>query len=334
MRFIFDYEVGEEHEEAFEVYFNEFDHLMDVPKDKFSYDDFCVGSQVYKIAKKSLTREDVFWKTVEAFDFKIQPREGLNNDKPVVFFDLETTGVDVCNDRIVQIGITKVYVGGKREKKVRYLKPTIPIPKEASDVHGIDAETVKNAPSFKEVAKSLRSFLAGCDLGGYNILGFDVPLLQEEFIRVGIMDWPEQGTRFLDSMVIYHEFNPRTLEAAYKYYCDKELEGAHDADVDITASIEVLDSQIAIHDIPDTSQGIHEFCTKGRVDFAGHLKRREEDGVIIYARGKRKGSPVVDYKDYAQWMLSKDFPYNTKKCLREILYPAKIEETANEATGD
>ena len=165
----------------------------------------------------------------------------LNLKKPIVFFDLETTGVEVAKDRIVEIGIVKLFPDGTRESKVRLINPTIPIPEEAAEVHGITDDKVKGEPTFKQLAKNLHAYLKGCDLGGYNSNRFDVPLLVEEFLRCGI-EFPEPTTNMIDVFKIFTINEQRTLEAAVKFYCDKDLEDAHSAEADINATIDVFEA--------------------------------------------------------------------------------------------
>ena len=328
MRFEFDYEMGEEHKESFEVYFPEYDLLQDMPIE--CLEKLSRGNKIYKVSKKTSEPLDVLNNCLSTFKFKVVENDGMKLDKPIIFFDLETTGVDLVKDQIVQIAATKVFTNGSRDSKVRYIKPTIKIPVEVTEIHGIDADTVKNAPSFREVAKSLRSFFDGCDIGGFNSTKFDVPLLQEEFLKAGITDWPAPGTRFVDAMAIYHKHNPRTLVAAYDQYCGKDLEGAHDAGADITATMEVLEAQIEQHEeVPNTIQELHDYCNEGRVDFAGTL-RRDEEGVVRYAIGKAKGDAVLDNPGFGEWMLKQTFTSNTKACVREILDAYKVGKTTDE----
>ena len=318
MRFEFNYEIGDQHEESFECYFPEFDAIVDIPNDY--YDVMLEGNSFYMNGRKDQERKDVFDAKMAEFKFKVIRPEGVRFDKPIAFFDLETTGVDLVKDQIVQIAVTKIYPNGERDVKVRYVKPTIPIPAEATEVHGIDAKTVKNAPAFREIAKSLRAFLDGCDIGGYNSTQFDSPLLQEEFHRAGIHDWPAPGTRFVDVMHLYYHFNPRTLEAAYKDYCGESLEGAHDAGVDTTAAVDILQAMVERHEeLPKDMQGLHEFCNEGRVDLAGKLIRNEK-GEVVYNFGKDKGKPVKNFPGFGEWMLKKgSFTENTRACVRELL---------------
>lgn len=238
--------------------------------------------------------------------------------KPVIFFDLETTGTDTFNDRVVQIAIIKVSKEGKEEKE-RIINPTIHIPDEAAAIHGVTNEMVKDAPTFQQVAKSLYKFMEDCDLAGYNHLNFDMPMLIEEFARAGIV-FPDPNARFIDVMKIYFHFHPRTLVAAYQLYCEKELHNAHNAMADTQATLEIFESQLEQHfdDEFDINQ-LHNLCFSNKnIDFSRKLGRNE-DGEIIFAFGKNKGKRVLDNRGYAEWMLKGAFPADTKRILRELL---------------
>lgn len=238
--------------------------------------------------------------------------------KPIIFFDLETTGTNTLNDRIVQIAIIKLSAEGKVEKE-RLINPTIPIPPEVSKIHGVTDEMVKDEPTFRQIAKGLYKFMEGCDLAGYNHLNFDMPMLIEEFARAGIA-FPAPDAQYIDVMKIYFHYHPRTLSAAYQEYCNKDLEGAHDAMVDTQATLEIFESQLQQHfDDELNVDQIHNMCFSSRaVDFSRRLKR-DEEGEIVFAFGKNKGKRVVDNKGYAEWMLKGDFPADTKRILRELI---------------
>lgn len=319
MRFEFDYEIGEiiEDEDRFDAYFPEFDLVMSIPVEFHKMMEAC-GS-IYCEGRKDKPRKEVLVEKMEKCNFDVVERKGLKMERPIVFFDLETTGVDLIKDQVLEICITKVYVNGSRDTKTRLVKPTIPIPQDAIDIHGIDEEKVKGCPIFGKIAKSLRSFIAGCDIGGYNSTKYDVPFLQEEFISAGIMDWPEKDTKFLDAMVIFHKNNPRDLTAAYKHYCGKDLEGAHGAEADVTASIEVLEAQIQKYDdLPDTVEGIHKYCSGNMVDYAGTIVK--DDGVVVYNIGKDKGKSVKDNPGFGEWMLkTPSFCTDTKMKVRALV---------------
>lgn len=246
----------------------------------------------------------------------------LNNRNPIVFFDLETTGINVATDRIVEISMIKVMPNGSEDIKNRRINPTIPIPKEASDVHHIYDEDVKDCPVFKDVAKSLAKFIEGCDFAGYNSNKFDIPLLAEEFIRAGV-DIDLKKRRFVDVQTIFHKMEQRTLVAAYKFYCGKELEDAHSALADTRATYEVLMSQIERYEeIENDIEFLSEFTSRtNNVDFAGRIVYDDNKRECLNF-GKYKGVVLEDVfkKDpgYYSWMMNGDFPEYTKKVLSEI----------------
>lgn len=241
---------------------------------------------------------------------------------PLVFIDLETTGIDVVNDRIVEISALKIMPNGKQELKTRRVNPTIPIPAEATAVHGISNDDVKDEPTFKEMAKSLAQFLEGCDLAGFNSNKFDFPLLAEEFLRADV-DFDFRKRKFIDVQTIFHKMEKRTLEAAYKFYCEKELEGAHSAEADTLATFEVLKAQLDRYpDLQNDIDFLAEFSThKQNADFAGRIIY-DESGVEVFNFGKHKGKPVEDVftkePSYYAWMMNGDFPLYTKKVLTSI----------------
>lgn len=240
--------------------------------------------------------------------------------KPIIFFDLETTGVNVATDRIVEIGIIKLNVDGTEEEKNVVINPTIDIPKEASDIHGITDVDVKDCPKFSQIAKSMHSFLEGCDLSGYNLKKFDLPLIVEEFLRCGI-DFPAKDTKVVDPFVILRLKEPRDLTSAYKKYCGKELEGAHGASADIKATKEILFAQMEQYDdMPSDVDGLHDFCNDGQevIDYAGKLTKNEA-GDVVFTFGKHKGKRVIDEKSYVNWMLGGEFTMNTKQILKKII---------------
>lgn len=241
--------------------------------------------------------------------------------KDIVFFDLETTGTDVCTDRIVQIGVQKLKADltPSDDIKTRVINPGVHIPEGATAVHGITDEMVTYADTFANIAKSLFQYIDGCDVGGFNILRFDVPLLSEEFARVGI-EWPADDTNYFDAYKIFANKEPRDLAGAYMFYCGKQIEGAHDAGNDIKATIEVFTAQLQKY--PDLGEmeadKISEYCRGANaLDLAGNIIVNDA-GVAVYARGKHAGKPVTDRKDYASWMMRSNFPQETKKMLQKI----------------
>ncbi|MBQ1939340.1 MAG: 3'-5' exonuclease, partial [Alistipes sp.] len=202
----------------------------------------------------------------------------LKLKRPIVFFDLETTGVNTSSDRIVEISLIKVMPNGEEIAKTRRINPEIPIPPEATAVHGITDEDVKDAPTFKQIARSLAQFLQGCDFGGFNSNRFDLPLLVEEFLRAGV-DVDFKRFRFVDVQTIFHKKEQRTLEAAYQFYCDRELKNAHSAEADTRATYEVLCAQLdRYNDLENDIDFLAEFTTRDRtVDYAGRIVLNEKD---------------------------------------------------------
>src|SRR6187399_1879027 len=188
----------------------------------------------------------------------------LQLTKPLAFIDLETTGINLATDRIIEIAIIKVLPDGKRSIKRKLINPRMPIPKQSSDVHGITDEMVKDAPAFKDVAHELKQMLDGCDIAGYNSNRFDIPLLVEEFLRADV-DFDMKGRRLLDVQNIFHKMEQRTLSAAYKFYCDKSLVKAHSAEADTLATFEVFMSQLNKYEsLPGDIPALHTFCAAQR----------------------------------------------------------------------
>ncbi len=246
----------------------------------------------------------------------------LNLTRPIAFIDLETTGVNISNDRLVEIAIVKILTDGTRQVKRKLINPQIPIPAGASDVHGITDEMVKDAPSFKQVANEIKQFIENCDLGGYNSNRFDIPMLIEEFLRAGV-SFSADGRKLVDVQKVFHMMEQRTLGAAYKFYCNKTLEDAHSAEADATATWEVLEAQIERYpQIGNTVESIVKFTGEDDiVDFARRFVK--ENGVEVFNFGKHKGKPVVqvlkEEPQYYDWMMKGDFAMNTKQKLTEIL---------------
>ena len=244
----------------------------------------------------------------------------LKLDRPIITYDLETTGVEVASDRIVQIAIKKRFPNGEYQMKTKLINPTIPIPKEASDIHGITDDIVKNSLPFKEIAQPLFEVMSGCDLLGYNILRFDLPLLVEEFLRCGI-NFPENDVKIIDSQTIFYKKEPRTLSAALMFYNNEELVDAHDAANDVNATEKVFFAQIERYsDMGDTVEELSSFCSDGKkiIDYAGKLSYNDNNE-IIFTFGKNKGKKVTDDVNYVNWMLRSDFPLHTKMMLKKII---------------
>lgn len=246
----------------------------------------------------------------------------LKLTKPLVFFDLETTGVNIAVDRIVEISILKVHPNGNKESKTWLVNPEIEIPKEASDVHGITNEKVVTEPTFKELAPKISEMIAGCDLAGFNSNRFDIPLLAEELMRVGI-DFDMKGRKAIDVQTIFHKKEQRTLSAGYQFYCGKTLDDAHSAEADTNATYEILLAQIEKYeDLENSVDKLSAFSKHGkRADFAGFILVND-DGKEIFSFGKYKGKTVeevfTENPGYFNWIQNADFPLYTKKVLKEI----------------
>jgi len=244
----------------------------------------------------------------------------LNN--PLIFFDLETTGTNVGCDRIVEISYLKVFPNGEEESKTRLINPEMPIPPQVTAIHGISDEDVKDAPTFKMIAKSLAAQIEGCDLAGYNSNRFDIPLLAEEFLRADV-DIDLMRRKFVDIQTIFHKKEPRTLAAAYKFYCDKDLENAHSAASDTKATYEVLQAQLDRYpDLKNDVASLSEYSSfNNHVDFAGRVIYNEKKQEVVNF-GKYKGRLVEDVfredPGYYGWIMQGDFALHTKKVFTAI----------------
>jgi DNA polymerase-3 subunit epsilon len=246
----------------------------------------------------------------------------LNLKNPLVFFDLETTGTNIVFDRIVEISYLKVFPNGDEESKTRRINPEMPIPPQSSAVHGIFDEDIKDAPTFKSIARSLAAQIEGCDLAGYNSNRFDIPLLAEEFLRAEVdIDFTKR--KFVDVQTIFHKKEQRTLSAAYKFYCNKDLENAHTAEADTNATYEILQSQLERYpDLVNDVQFLAEFSAQNNnVDFAGRVIYNEKNQEMINF-GKYKGRLVEEvFRDdpgYYGWIMQGDFALHTKKVFTNI----------------
>ncbi|MDX9947060.1 MAG: 3'-5' exonuclease [Bacteroidales bacterium] len=246
----------------------------------------------------------------------------LNLRRPLAFLDLETTGINVSSDRIVEISVLKINPNGSEEWLISRINPEMPIPPKSTAIHGITDEDVADAPKFREIAKNLAAFLEGTDLAGFNAIKFDIPVLAEEFLRVNI-DFSFLKRKYVDVQVIFHRKEQRTLTAAYKFYCDRELENAHSSKADTQATYEVLMSQLDRYsDLENDVEKLADFSAYNNlVDFAGRIIY-DENGVEVFNFGKHKGKPVEtvfrDDPSYYSWMMNGDFPLYTKKILTEI----------------
>ena len=246
----------------------------------------------------------------------------LNLTRPVAFIDLETTGVNLSTDRIVEIAIIKVLPDGERQVKSKLINPEMPIPKQTTDIHGITDEMVKDAPTFKQSGNEIKQFLENCDLGGYNSNRFDIPMLMEEFLRAG-MEVDLSQRRMIDVQHIFYTMEPRTLTAAYKFYCQKELIDAHSAEADVQATIDVLIAQVDRYkNLGNSIDSILQVIGEEKiVDYARRFSF-DEKGREVFNFGKFKGRPVADVlktePQYYDWMMKGDFPLHTKKKLTEL----------------
>lgn len=258
----------------------------------------------------------------------------LNLKNPIAFFDLETTGINISRDRIIEISILKIFPNGKEEKRTDLINPGIPIPEESSLIHGFRDDDVKDAPLFKDLAKTIVKFLEGCDLAGFNILKFDVPMLVEEMLRAG-QSFDVSKRKLIDAQKIFHLMEKRNLAAAYKFYCKKTLENAHSAEADTLATYEILKKQIEVYDgqevhdmkgnllgiIKNDMESIHGITLQKMVDLAGRMVFNDK-GVEVFNFGKHKGKSVIEVLKkepmYYDWIQKNDFSLDTKRKLTEI----------------
>ena len=250
------------------------------------------------------------------------------------FLDLETTGINVVTDRIVEIALLKIFPDGHEEEKIQRINPEMPIPEQASSIHGIYDDDVRDAPVFKEVAKTYAKFIEGCDLAGFNSTRFDIPLLTEEFLRVGV-DLDLKKHKFVDVQIIFHRMEKRTLAAAYKFYLLKDLENAHSAMADTKATYEVLQAQLDRYNgveidengkksvpVVNNIEALAAFSAFDKsADFAGRIVF-DDKGIEVFNFGKHKGKSVEkvlhDEPGYYSWMMQGEFPLYTKKILTNI----------------
>jgi DNA polymerase-3 subunit epsilon len=258
----------------------------------------------------------------------------LHLKRPIVFFDLETTGIDICKDRIVEVCLLKVFPDGSQAIRTDKVNPTIPIPVESSLIHGIYDSDVADKPTFAQLAKGIHQFINGCDLGGFNLLKFDIPMLAEEFLRCGI-DYSVEGIHVVDVCKIFHLMEPRSLSGAYKFYCDKTLANAHSAEADTIATYEVLLAQLERyreHTLPgkdgepylpvqNNLEILHKTSFQNQADLAGQLKF-DSTGKEVFNFGKHKNKVVAEVlttePSYYDWMMKADFPLYTKQVVTKI----------------
>lgn len=253
----------------------------------------------------------------------------LKLTKPLAFIDLETTGTNLGTDRIIEIAIIKILPDGTRSVKRKLINPEIPIPQASTDIHGITDAMVKEAPCFRQVAHELKQMLDHCDLAGYNSNRFDIPLLMEEFLRSQI-DFDMKGRRMVDVQKIFHQMEQRTLSAAYKFYCNKNLENAHSAEVDASATYEILEAQTEKY--PALGNTVESILKATGEDVIVDFARRfiMDNGVEVFNFGKFKGRAVADVlrsePQYYDWMMKGDFPQHTKQKLTEIYTRAMLKK--------
>ncbi len=260
----------------------------------------------------------------------------LTEEKPVIFFDLETTGTNIQIDRIVEISLVKIFPDGKREIKTRRLNPEMHIPEESSAVHHIYDEDVAHEPTFRQISNSLLKYMDDCDLGGYNIGKFDIPVLIREFARAGLT-FNMDGRRIVDAYTVFCRMEPRTLSGAYRFYCGKKMEDAHSAEADILATVEVYENQLKryssmpeeeirdlVEKFPETIDEMHQFCIQtqpGSIDQNGRFKWRNNEAVIAFGRhnGETLRNVAIHSPDFLRWILKGDFPDDVKKIASDAL---------------
>lgn len=258
----------------------------------------------------------------------------LHLKNPLTFFDLETTGTNIVNDRIVEISVVKLMPNGESITKTNKVNPTVPIPHETSLIHGIYDEDVKDCPTFKNIAKSFAQFLEGSDLAGFNILKFDVPMLVEEFLRADV-EFDVSKRKLVDAQKIFHMMEKRTLSAAYKFYCGKNLDNAHSAEADTKATLEVLEAQVEryagqevvdnlgkkVGVVENDVDSLHNLTKSNLADLAGRIVFNN-DGIEVFNFGKHRNKPVANVlkqdPSYYDWMMKGEFPQNTKQVLTAI----------------
>ena len=267
----------------------------------------------------------------------------LIKERPMVFFDLETTGVSLPTDRIVEISVLKIFPDGTREVRTRRLNPEMHIPEEASAVHGIYDEDVANEPTFRRISRNLYIFLEDCDLGGYNILKFDIPMLTREFARAGLT-FTTAGRRIVDAYNIFCRMEPRTLSAAYRFFCGKDMKDAHSAEADTLATFEILEGEMRkysqytreqlpeeVERFPETLDELHSFCNQNQmtaIDPEGRFRWKDKEATVAF--GRHAGTPLrklaVDNPDFLRWILRSDFSPEVKKIASDALkgvFPVK-----------
>jgi DNA polymerase-3 subunit epsilon len=246
----------------------------------------------------------------------------LQLKKPLAFIDIEATGSNVCADRIVEIAIVKFLPDGNKTTKRRLINPQMPIAANISDIHGITDDMVKDAPTFKQVANEIKQSLDGCDIACYNAFRLDIPILMEEFLRAEV-EFDLKGRKFVDVQKIFHQMEQRTLSAAYRFYCNKSLENAHSAEVDASATAEILDAQLERYpQLGNTVDSILKVIGEDQIIDLARRFAYDDKGQEVFNFGKHKGKPIKDVlkaePQYYDWMMKGEFPLNTKQKLTEI----------------
>jgi DNA polymerase-3 subunit epsilon len=250
--------------------------------------------------------------------------KNLKLERPIAFIDVETTGTNAHSDRVVELSIFRVQPDGKEEYKSHRVNPGVPIPPEATAVHGITDADVANLPDFRQYAKSVRDFLDGCDIAGFNVIKFDLPCLEAEFARAGV-EFSRHDRYFIDSMVIFHQREPRDLEAAYRKYCGGEMKNAHRAEEDAKAAADVLDGQLRMYgDLPKDIAGLGALCYEVREDYIDtEGKFIWVEGEAVCSFGKHKGQSLREiarnYPDYLEWIVRSDFAIDVKEIATKAL---------------
>ncbi len=248
----------------------------------------------------------------------------LQLDRPLIFFDLETTGVNPNRDRIVEISVVKLFPDGRRNVRTRRLNPEMPIPPEATAVHGISDADVAAEPTFRDISRNLYLYLEGCDLGGYNIIKFDIPMLINEFQRVGL-EFSMAERRVIDAFTIFCKLFPRTLTGAYKFFCGKELDDAHSAEADTLATVDIFMQQLEKYpELPRELDALHEFCDNSDPDAVDSTAKFKWSGErVIVNFGKNSGRALqdiaTDNPGFLQWIIKADFPDDAKKIAADAL---------------
>jgi DNA polymerase-3 subunit epsilon len=245
----------------------------------------------------------------------------LSLQRPLIFFDIESTGISISKDKIIELCAIKILPDKSRAMLLQRFYPEMPIPPSSTEIHGITDEMVKNEPTFREKAKEIAAFFSGCDLAGYNIAKFDIPLLVEELLRSGLNENPFEKVKVIDSLSIYFKKEPRNLAAALKFYANEEIVNAHSAEADVEATIKVLNGQLEKYsDLPSTTDALHDLFVQEN-DFLDYDRKfsRDKKGEIIFMFGKNKGLPVAENLGMVKWMLDKDFSEHTKFVARKIL---------------